>query len=212
MIILQLDRIRLINKTMSASHAKSAFISNMSHELRTPLNAIIGFSQYMITYEELDDDQKEVMLNIESSAHYLLEMINEILDIAKIEAGKMQAHPEETDVLELVHGCFKMLQPLAIDKGLEFHLSSEKFQNKIYMTDPKMFKQIVLNLISNAIKFTKEGFVNLELSNDEKGLLFEVSDSGIGISEENIDQLFNDFTQVENVMQKLFKKPLQKEI
>ncbi len=205
MIILQLDRIRLINKTMSASHAKSAFISNMSHELRTPLNAIIGFSQYMITYEELDDDQKEVMLNIESSAHYLLEMINEILDIAKIEAGKMQAHPEETDVLELVHGCFKMLQPLAIDKGLEFHLSSEKFQNKIYMTDPKMFKQIVLNLISNAIKFTKEGFVNLELSNDEKGLLFEVSDSGIGISEENIDQLFNDFTQVENVMQKQHK-------
>ena len=100
MITLQLDRIGLINRTMSASRAKSAFISNMSHELRTPLNAIIGFSQYMITYEELQDDQKEVMLNIESSAHYLLEMINEILDIAKIEAGKMEAHPQMTDIVE----------------------------------------------------------------------------------------------------------------
>lgn len=205
MIILQLDRIRLINKTMSASRAKSAFISNMSHELRTPLNAIIGFSQYMITYEELEEDQKEVMLNIESSAHYLLEMINEILDIAKIEAGKMEARPEETDVLELVQSCYKMLGPLAEDKGLEFHLKTENFQHKIYNTDPKMFKQILLNLISNAIKFTKEGFIHLELSNDEAGLLFKVTDSGIGIAKENIDQLFNDFTQVENVMQKQHK-------
>ena len=205
MIILQLDRIRLINKTMSASRAKSAFISNMSHELRTPLNAIIGFSQYMITYEELEDDQKEVMLNIESSAHYLLEMINEILDIAKIEAGKMEAHPQETDILELVQSCYKMLQPLADDKGLEFHLTTESFQDKIYTTDPKMFKQIVLNLISNAIKFTKEGFINLELSNEKETLLFKVTDSGIGIAKESIDQLFNDFTQVENVMQKQHK-------
>ena len=205
MIILQLDRIRLINKTMSASRAKSAFISNMSHELRTPLNAIIGFSQYMITYEELEDDQKEVMLNIESSAHYLLEMINEILDIAKIEAGKMEARPEETDVLELVQSCYKMLQPLADDKGLQFDLNTKNFQYKIYITDPKMFKQIVLNLISNAIKFTKEGVIYLELSNDEAGLLFKVTDSGIGIAKENIDQLFNDFTQVENVIQKQHK-------
>jgi signal transduction histidine kinase len=117
----------------------------------------------------------------------------------------MEARPEETDVLELVQSCYKMLQPLADDKGLEFHLKTENFQHKIYTTDPKMFKQILLNLISNAIKFTKEGFIHLELSNDKAGLLFKVTDSGVGIAKENIDQLFNDFTQVENVMQKQHK-------
>ena len=205
MITLQLDRIGLINRTMSASRAKSAFISNMSHELRTPLNAIIGFSQYMITYEELQDDQKEVMLNIESSAHYLLEMINEILDIAKIEAGKMEAHPQMTDIVELVESCYKMLQPLAEDKELAFTLNIEKFKKQLYMTDPKMFKQVLLNLISNAIKFTQEGYVNIELLSDAKNIIVIVTDSGIGISAENMDWLFNDFTQVENVMQKQHK-------
>lgn len=205
MIILQLDKIRLINRTMSASRAKSAFISNMSHELRTPLNAIIGFSQYLIAYEELEDDQKEVVGNIESSAHYLLEMINEILDIAKIEAGKMEAHLEETEILELVEGTFKMLQPLAEDKGLEFTLDTQKFKASTYITDPQMFKQIIINLISNAVKFTKEGYIHLVLSNEDGKIHFIVTDSGIGISKENLELLFNDFTQVENVMQKQHK-------
>ncbi|RUM66793.1 MAG: hypothetical protein DSZ03_00580, partial [Sulfurimonas sp.] len=89
MIMLQLDRIRLIERTLSASHAKSAFISSMSHELRTPLNAIIGFAQYLLAYESLTDDQQDSIAHMESSAQYLLGMINDILDIAKIEAGKM---------------------------------------------------------------------------------------------------------------------------
>lgn len=205
MITLQLDRIRLIDRTMSASRAKSAFISNMSHELRTPLNAIIGFSQFMIAYEELSEDQQDTVSNIESSAQYLLEMINEILDIAKIEAGKMEAHIESTNIRALVESCHKMLQPLADDKGIAFNLSADNFEDKEYKTDPKMFKQITINLISNAIKFTQEGFVNIELYNDTDNIYVKVKDSGIGISEENIKQLFNDFTQVENVMQKKHK-------
>lgn len=205
MIMLQLDRIRLIDRTMSASRAKSAFISNMSHELRTPLNAIIGFSQFMIAYEELSEDQQDTVSNIESSAQYLLEMINEILDIAKIEAGKMEAHIENTNILELVHSSYKMLQPLAEDKNIEFNLISDNFEDKEYETDPKMFKQITINLISNAIKFTEKGFVNVELSNDENSIFVKVKDSGIGISQESMKQLFNDFTQVENVMQKQHK-------
>ena len=205
MIMLQLDRIRLIDRTMSASRAKSAFISNMSHELRTPLNAIIGFSQFMIAYEELSEDQQDTVSNIESSAQYLLEMINEILDIAKIEAGKMEAHIENTNVLGLVESSYKMLQPLAEDKNIEFNLQIDNFEDKEYKTDPKMFKQITINLISNAIKFTEKGFVNIELSNDENYVFVKVKDSGIGISEESMKQLFNDFTQVENVMQKQHK-------
>jgi signal transduction histidine kinase len=205
MITLQLDRIRLIERTMAASRAKSAFISNMSHELRTPLNAIIGFSQFLIAYEELSDDQQDTVANIESSAHYLLSMINEILDIAKIEAGKMEAHVEDTNILELVKSTHTMLLPLANDKNLNFNLITDNFIDKEYRTDPKMFKQIVVNLISNAIKFTQEGFVSLELYNDKESLYVKVKDSGIGISQDDIKRLFNDFTQVENVMQKKHK-------
>ncbi|MFK5938458.1 MAG: ATP-binding protein [Sulfurimonas sp.] len=205
MITLQLDKIRLIDRTMSASRAKSAFISNMSHELRTPLNAIIGFSQYMITYEDLSDEQQDTMANIESSAHYLLEMINDILDIAKIEAGKMEAHLEKTDILNLVKTTYNMLQPLVNDKGLGFELKTDNFDNKSYITDPKMFQQIVINLISNAIKFTEKGTVSVELFTKNKQIFVTVKDSGIGISKEDIKQLFHDFTQVENIMQKKHK-------
>lgn len=205
MIALQLDKIRLIKRTLSASNAKSAFISNMSHELRTPLNAIIGFAQYMITYEELNDDQMDTISNIEKSAQYLLEMINEILDIAKIEAGKMEAHPQHVNILELIKNCYSMLSPLASDKNLDFELIYDNFDNDNYLTDPKMFQQIVLNLLSNAIKFTQEGKVSLELFNDDKQIYVKVKDNGIGISKEDIKSLFNDFTQLENVMQKTHK-------
>ncbi len=205
MITLQLDKIRLIQRTMSASNAKSAFISNMSHELRTPLNAIIGFAQYMIAYEELDEDQQDTVGSIESSAQYLLSMINEILDIAKIEAGKMEAHMEYINIFELTQSSYDMLSPLAYDKDLKFEFIFDKFENQNYYTDPKMFKQIVVNLISNAIKFTEKGSVTLELLSDEKNIFVTIKDSGIGISQSNIKQLFNDFTQLENIMQKKHK-------
>lgn len=205
MITLQLDKIRLIERTTSASKAKSAFISNMSHELRTPLNAIIGFAQYMIEYEELNEDQKETIANIESSAQYLLSMINEILDIAKIEAGKMEARLESVNILEIAKSSYKMLYPLAKEKKINFELTFDNFEDKNYKTDPKMFKQIIVNLISNAIKFTQEGGITLELYNDEKNIYVKVKDSGIGISKDDIKHLFNDFTQLENVMQKSHK-------
>ena len=205
MIMLQLDRIRLISRTMAASKAKSAFISNMSHELRTPLNAIIGFSQFLITYEELTDDQQETVGNIESSAHYLLGMINEILDIAKIEAGKMEAHKEDVNLREIVENSYNMLKPLADDKELEFSLDMKKFTLPSFSTDPKIFQQVIINLLSNAIKFTQKGFVKFELYNDETRVYAKVIDSGIGIEKEGLKQLFSDFTQVENVMQKKHK-------
>lgn len=205
MITLQVDRIRLIDRTMSVSRAKSAFISNMSHELRTPLNSIMGSTQYMLVYENLSDEQLDTIANIESSAQYLLEMINDILDIAKIEAGKMDVNIEDVDVLELVQNSYSMLEPLADDKGLSFTFKSDNFDNKHCKTDPKMFMQIVINLISNAIKFTQDGDVTLELYNDDNKILVSVKDSGIGISKDDLEILFNDFTQVENVMQKKHK-------
>jgi len=205
MIMLQLDRIRLISRTMAASRAKSAFISNMSHELRTPLNAIIGFSQFMITYEDMTEEQEDTVANIESSAHYLLDMINEILDIAKIEAGKMEAHKEEVSLTQILNNIYNMLKPLSDDKGLELLLNTENFSQDIVYTDPKMFQQIVTNLLSNAIKFTEKGFIKTEITNDADTIIIKIVDSGIGISSVDLEKLFNDFTQVENVMQKKHK-------
>ncbi len=205
MISLQLDRIHLIERTMSASNAKSAFISNMSHELRTPLNAIIGFSQYLITYEELNEDQLDVVSNIESSAQYLLSMINEILDMAKIEAGKMEVSIEPSDIFELVESAHTMLMPLAQEKNLNFTFEYKDFEKKQYPTDAKMFKQIVVNLLSNAIKFTLEGEVSINLSSSKERVTVRVTDSGIGIKEDDLKALFNDFTQLENVMRKKHK-------
>ncbi len=202
MIMLQLDRIRLIERTLLASRAKTAFISNMSHELRTPLNAIIGFAQYLITYEDLSDEQLDSIANIESSAQYLLGMINEILDIAKIEAGKMEVHNQEVDINELVGNVCTMLRPLAEDKALYLNVIDKHYRNRRYRTDPKLFQQIMVNLLSNAIKFTQTGGITLELSTQDDTLVLTITDTGIGIAPNEIEGLFHDFTQAAGVMQK----------
>ena len=195
------DEIALMKKTKAASNAKSTFISSMSHELRTPLNSIMGSAQYLMVYEGLNEKQMDSIGSIESSAEYLLGMINEILDIAKIEAGKMEVHKQKIDILEELENCFEMLSPLAYDKELSFELSSETFDNQSYSTDPKIFKQIVINLISNAIKFTKEGSIVIELSSDTNRMYITVTDSGIGIAKDDLQELFEDFLQLNNEMQ-----------
>ena len=202
MIALQLDKIRLIDKTTAASRAKSAFISNMSHELRTPLNSIIGFSQYMLSYEQLTDNQQDTIANIESSAHYLLGMINDILDIAKIEAGKMEPRILPVSLSELLQSVYEMLEPLALDKGISLKLDiSRSLQNKDFETDPKIFQQIIINLLSNAIKFTDEGYVSISVYEENNYLYVKIQDSGIGISKEQIKSLFQEFTQLNNTLE-----------
>ena len=205
MITLQLDKIRLMEQTKSASKAKSAFISNMSHELRTPLNSIIGFSQLLIMYEDLTENQQDSVSSIESSAQFLLDMINEILDIAKIESGKMEVHLENVNPLNITKSSYAMLLPLAEDKGLKFELLHNRYNINEINTDPKLFQQIILNLLSNAIKFTKDGSITLEIYNDQNNLYIQITDTGIGIDKQSIKELFNDFTQVQNVMQKTHK-------
>ncbi len=205
MISLQLDRIRLIKRALSASKAKSQFISSMSHELRTPLNSIIGSSQYLLVYEPLNNAQQDAVGNIESSAQYLLSMINEILDIAKIEAGKVEAHKEEVDLVVLLQNSCDMLSPLADDKDLSLHLETKDFDIDTYHTDPKMFTQIIINLLSNAIKFTSSGEIILRLHHDDKAIYITLIDSGIGITKEEISTLFHDFTQIENSLQNSLK-------
>lgn len=205
MISLQLERIDLISKTMEISKAKSAFISNMSHELRTPLNSIIGSTQYLITYEEATDNQLDALGSIESSAQYLLNMINDILDMAKIEAGKMSVHLQTVNLEEILQESYYILKPLAEEKNLNFILSKEALKLTHFLTDPKMFQQIIINLLSNAIKFTQYGKITFKVFNTEDTLTIEIIDEGIGIESSNLNKLFTEFSQIETLMHKTNK-------
>lgn len=197
MITLQLDRIKMINTTVSVSNAKSAFISHISHELRTPLSAIMGYTAYLINYEMLLDEQLDIISNIDSSAHYLLSMINETLDIAKIEAGKMEVYFENIDALELTKSVYNMILPLAQSKEISLTIDNAIGEFRCN-TDPKIFKQILINLLSNAIKFTSYGVITITLSCDKERINISIIDTGIGISEENLKILFHDFIQIKN--------------
>ena len=201
MITLQLEKIRLHERTVAASRAKSSFISSMSHELRTPLNSIIGFAQYMITCESLEDEQQDVMANIESSAQYLLGMINDILDIAKIEAGKMEVKVQEVEIEPLLQTIHAMLLPLTEDKEITLTLHANELRQHTLFSDAKLIQQVVVNLLSNAIKFTPKGSIDIYASTDEKHLIIKVVDSGIGISQEGLSHLFEDFAQLDNQLQ-----------
>ncbi len=181
-----------------ASRAKSDFLANMSHELRTPLNAIIGFAE--ILRDELvgpvNDDQKECVNDIRMSGQHLLEMINDILDLSKIEAGKMSLQLEEFAVVEAVEEVNTIIKALALKKNIELELTYE--QNKTIEADRVKVKQVFYNLLSNAIKFTPNGGkVTTQLNVTTTNLQAKVIDTGIGIAEEDKMKLFAPFTQID---------------
>ncbi len=201
MIMLQLDHIRLIAQTQEVSSAKSTFISLMSHELRTPLHTILSASQYLIGYENLKPEQQEKVATMESSAHHLLGMINDILDLAKIEAGKVHALCTEhnsNEIEVLTRDIITMLGVLAEQKGIEITLENRLLNPMELKVDMRLLKQIIINLLSNAIKFTQEGSITFIIKAYENDLCIEIHDSGKGISEKDMERLFEDFTQVNN--------------
>ncbi|NHZ89270.1 response regulator [Massilia sp. CCM 8733] len=186
-----------------ASRMKSAFIANMSHELRTPLNAIIGFTGALLMKlpGPLTPDQDKQLNTIRSSARHLLSLINDILDVAKIEAGKVTLALERVQCQDLLNHTADTLRPLAAQKGLS--LSVELPLEAIVIdSDRRALTQIIINLVNNAIKFTDQGSVKVALSQrlDASGLLteFSVSDSGAGIKPEDQSKLFQAFSQLDS--------------
>ena len=181
-----------------ASRAKSDFLANMSHELRTPLNAIIGFAEILRDelVGEINVEQRECIDDIHISGQHLLEMINDILDLSKIEAGKMVLQLEEFSIVEAVEEVNAIITALAVKKNLQLTLDYNR--NCVIEADRVKFKQIFYNLLSNAVKFTPEGgkvATHLEISDTE--LRAEVIDTGIGISEADQAKLFAPFTQID---------------
>jgi PAS domain S-box-containing protein len=181
-----------------ANHKKSEFLSLMSHELRTPLNAIIGFSEMLETgmTGPLNPQQQEFAGYVSTSGHHLLNLINDLLDTAKIEAGKMQIHPVAVEIKPLLDSIEPMVKNLAASKDVTLNFRIESDVDIIH-ADPDRFKQILINLISNAIKFNQPGgsvFVRL-YKTSENWLVGEVQDTGIGIPQDKLPELFNKFCQ-----------------
>jgi PAS domain S-box-containing protein len=195
--------IKAKNEAEMANRAKSEFLANMSHELRTPLNAILGFSEIIRDRQFGPDINRyaEYAAHIHDSGEWLLSLISDILDMAKLEAGKMQLVEEVTDLGELVDGCLRMVSVRAQESGVDLvpKLPAEPVR---LLADQKCMKQILLNLLSNAIKFTpKGGRIQLEITYPRQdGVKLVVSDTGIGIPAANMRQLFQPFHQVENTL------------
>ncbi len=189
-----------------ASRTKSEFLATMSHELRTPLNAIIGYSDLLIdgTFGELNPKQTKSLNHISGSGKHLLEMINDILDISKVESGKMELHYEKFLVDEIFGNVMNIVSPLARKKDIELQMliGSEKLSLN---ADKIRFKQILFNLASNAVKFTPEGgHVLLRAEQDGNMAEFSVIDTGIGISSADLGKLFLPFHQIDSTMSRKY--------
>jgi PAS domain S-box-containing protein len=181
-----------------AYRLKSEFLANMSHELRTPINALIGYTALMLDriYGDLTAKQEEGLHRIQVSSQHLLALINDILDLAKIEAGKMPVHLERLSLNDLLHDVAAQMEPMVKRKGLEFAVQLPA--QPVYMeTDRTKVRQIVLNLISNAVKFTARGSVSISVRANGQDVRIAVSDTGIGIRPQDLDVIFEEFRQVD---------------
>ncbi len=182
-----------------ANNAKSEFLSNMSHEIRTPLNAIVGFSE-SLKDDNLNKEQLEKVDDIIMASNNLLEIVNGILDISKIEANKLEIIDKEYDIKSVLDELIALTRARMGDSALDFQISIDQTIPRVLYGDNVRLKQIVLNLLTNAVKYTKEGYVRFTVSQITKGdicrLIFSVEDSGIGIKEENLPRLFSKFDRL----------------
>ena len=186
------------NDAESANRAKSSFLANMSHELRTPMNAIIGYSEMLIEDAE-DEGQSDFIPDldkIKNAGKHLLSLINDVLDLSKVEAGKMEVHLEHVNVQSLIHDVESTISGLVSKNGNSFSLELEENVGDI-STDIIKLKQSLLNILSNAAKFTSDGKISLNVSLNQETIFFKISDTGIGISEDKIEKLFEEFTQAD---------------
>ncbi len=186
---------------LSANKAKSAFLSNMSHEIRTPINAVLGLDE-MILRESNEEQIKNYAADIKSAGRSLLGIVNDILDFSKIEAGKMEIIPVEYDLSSAVNDLVNMTSPRAKSKNIEFHVEVDKNIPHILQGDDVRIKQCALNILTNAVKYTKEGsvtmFVGYKKADANKiDLTFRIVDTGIGIKAEDLPKLYSAFERIE---------------
>jgi len=198
---LSIERANMMTEeAQRANHAKTDFLANMSHEIRTPMNAIIGFGD-LLTDEDLTEKQQKYINTIRDASENLLDLINDILDTSKIEAGKLQTEIIEYSLAKVIHKLDSLMRPNAENKGLKFEIVKSSDLPAMISTDPTRLQQCLINLVSNAIKFTDKGNVRVDISvvesDDKKWIQFNIEDTGIGITSKKIDVIFESFTQAD---------------
>lgn len=193
-------------EAQSANKAKSAFLANMSHEIRTPINVMLGMNE-MILRESESEEIRQYAKSIERSGSYLISLINNILDISRIESGKMEIEEGKYELRQLLDEVMLIAEKQAEQKSLKMNLIFDKTLPAYLIGDVIHIKQILLNLINNAVKYTKEGQIDIKVSKnaEETKLIFEVKDTGIGIKEENLPILFDAFMRVDSKKNKKIK-------
>ena len=184
-----------------ASRAKSEFLANMSHELRTPLNAILGFTEIMLDelYAEVPPNLREPLVDIQTNGRHLLRLINDVLDLSKIEAGRLELGVDEYSVQEIVDVVHTSLKSLAIEKGLAFSVWVAP-DIPTARGDGRRITQCLMNLAGNALKFTRQGRVEIDVRLDDGWLTYRVTDTGIGIPKEEVENIFAEFRQVDTTI------------
>jgi PAS domain S-box-containing protein len=189
------------DKAEAADRLKSAFLATMSHELRTPLNSIIGFTGILLQglVGPLNDEQELQLGMVKTSARHLLNLINEILDLSKIEAGQVELRPEPFDLRALIDKTIQTMAPLAEKKQLKL-IADVAPDIGLVINDPHRVEQILINLLSNAIKFTAQGHVRIECQARDGWLLTSVIDTGIGVKPEDMNKLFTSFRQLDSTL------------
>jgi two-component system sensor histidine kinase BarA len=196
------------SKAIYANNAKSEFLANMSHEIRTPLSGIIGFTE-LLQGTRLSGQQKDYANTIQKSSKNLLEIINDILDLSKIESGKTEIATSEFNIIDIVEDIINLLTPAALEKNIELFYRFDEHVPIIVFSDPFRIHQILTNLIGNAVKFTDNGYVYLqvtvgEIDGAESSIKFSVSDTGIGMSSNDKKKLFKAFTQADTSITRRF--------
>jgi signal transduction histidine kinase len=193
------------DRLQHASRAKSEFLANMSHELRTPLNAILGFTEMMRDglYGEVPPELDEPLADIQTNGRHLLRLINDVLDLSKIEAGRMELAPGDYTVSEMLDTVRASLRSLAEAKGLELTVAAPA-DIPPARGDVKRLTQCLMNFVGNAVKFTRAGSVTVEAQVEGSNLLFRVRDTGIGIPKEQLDHVFDEFRQVDATITREF--------
>lgn len=187
-------------KAEAASKAKTEFVANMSHEIRTPLTAILGFSEISLDLPGIDERLKRYLDRIKSNGQQLLGLIGDILDLSKVEATGVEVKLAQINLKSFIQDLVDSMQSLAAAKGLSLKVSFDTKLRTQFVSDPQLIRQILQNLVGNAIKFTEHGSVEVRVAEDKSQLFFDIIDSGLGISKEQVEKLFVPFSQVDSSM------------